>query len=502
MSETRTDIPDLAGDLLSGLRAAVEPDRLLMATVSAMIRGVGYRYALDAAPRRRGVGEPLRLLLAGYNGTRNTGADVRVNEMIRQFRHVLGEDTLELSVMTQDFDRTAGYFPGVRQVLLPPVFPPFLLRECPRHDGVVACEGSMFKSKFADALTTMMAGSLGFANAENKLSIGYGGEAGAMSSAMRSFVREHCRDSVIFCRNAPSQAVLEDLGLRTHSGADTAWTFEPAQREVAHGLLREAGWDGRRRIVVGCAIDPFCWPVRPNLKRAAGEWLREDGGADPDHFRAIYFHERTADAADSLERYLTAFADGMRLAADRLDAFPVMVGMEALDRRACEAVSERLGGIPCLVSDTPAHDMGALVAVLRCADLLLTSRFHAMVCAMPAGVPGVGITMDERIANLMVERGHEDFLLRVDDPELGGRLADTVERAVGDLDRLSRECLAGCLPHLKRMGEMGLAFRETVLAHHPDLEVPVLPAVSPEDRWLQGLPPLPADVLELMNDVA
>jgi len=32
----------------------------------------------------------------------------------------------------------------------------------------------MFKSKFANALTTMMIGSLGFASSENKLSVGYG----------------------------------------------------------------------------------------------------------------------------------------------------------------------------------------------------------------------------------------------------------------------------------------------------------------------------------------
>ena len=33
-------------------------------------------------------GKPLRLLFAGYNGNRNTGADVRVQEMIRQVRKI------------------------------------------------------------------------------------------------------------------------------------------------------------------------------------------------------------------------------------------------------------------------------------------------------------------------------------------------------------------------------------------------------------------------------
>ena len=37
-------------------------------------------------------GEKLKLLFAGYNGTRNTGSDVRVEEMLRQFRHILGAE--------------------------------------------------------------------------------------------------------------------------------------------------------------------------------------------------------------------------------------------------------------------------------------------------------------------------------------------------------------------------------------------------------------------------
>ena len=46
-------------------------------------------------------GEKLKLLFAGYNGTRNTGSDVRVEEMLRQVRRVLGEENLALSVMSR-----------------------------------------------------------------------------------------------------------------------------------------------------------------------------------------------------------------------------------------------------------------------------------------------------------------------------------------------------------------------------------------------------------------
>ena len=74
-------------------------DFLLVAWVSALIeiRRVGWMFGLG---RRWEPGEKLRLLFAGYNGTRNTGSDVRVQEILRQVRHVLGAGNVDFSVMT------------------------------------------------------------------------------------------------------------------------------------------------------------------------------------------------------------------------------------------------------------------------------------------------------------------------------------------------------------------------------------------------------------------
>src|SRR6185503_15688221 len=87
-------------------------------------------------------GQRLKLLFAGYNGTRNTGSDVRVEEMLRQIRRVLGPENVHLSVMTQNFEYSRGYFGDATQVKLPDIFPPFLYSEVKNHHGVVACEGS------------------------------------------------------------------------------------------------------------------------------------------------------------------------------------------------------------------------------------------------------------------------------------------------------------------------------------------------------------------------
>src|SRR5215467_13712565 len=212
-------------------------DFVLEAWVSANIERAKARWMLGANKPWE-PGAKLKLLFAGYNGTRNMGSDVRVEEMLRQLRHILGADRVAFSVMSQNFKFSQGYFSDTAQVHLPDIFPPFLYDEVPKHHGVVACEGSMLKSKFANALTTMMIGSLAIASAQNKLSVGYGAEAGYMDPTLARMCQRYCSDSFVITRNEESQAVLGKLGVSTELGTDTAWTFEPRSLEYGRKALR------------------------------------------------------------------------------------------------------------------------------------------------------------------------------------------------------------------------------------------------------------------------
>jgi polysaccharide pyruvyl transferase WcaK-like protein len=441
-----------------------DPDRALQAATSAFIEAAGVKYALDIRQQRYRPGEPLKLLLAGYMGTRNTGSDLRVEELIRQLRTILGDDNIELSCLTMDPALSAGYFRTVRQVKLAQLFPPFLAEECPKHHGVVAVEGSMFKSKFANALTTMMTGALGMAAVEGKLSVGYGGEAGDMDESLQHFVRKHCGESLIICRNEPSRKVLEALGVRTKSGTDTAWTFEPRAAEFGEARLREVGWDGRRPLLIVCPVNPFCWPASPDLVRSAALGLFGEFRAE--HYRSIYFHSWSEQAEQRFEAYLDALARGVREFAAETDAFVVCVGMEALDRQACELLAQRLPrGAPLFVSDQ--HDMYDLVSILRHATLLVSSRFHAMVSTLPTGVPAVGVSMDERIANLLHDTGHKELLLRVGDPELAPRLLDAMRSAYTRREQLQHDNRRFVPGQLRMLARMGMDFEDELMRVYP-----------------------------------
>jgi polysaccharide pyruvyl transferase WcaK-like protein len=459
-----------------------------------MIEAAAVRHALDWGGVRWRPGEPLKLLLAGYSGTRNTGADVRVEEMIRQIRTVLGDDNVELSILTIDPALSAGYFRTVRQVLLPNVFPKFLLDECPKHHGVIACEGSMFKSKFATALSTMMAGALGLAAAENKISIGYGAEAGEMIPDLRAFVRKHCKHSLIVCRNEPSRKLLEGMGIRTRGGTDTAWTFEPAPLERGRKRLMASGWDGLQKLLVVCPINPFWWPIKPDLVKSAARLL--GGQFQGEHYRSIYFHEWREDAAERYEAYLDALAQAANVYAQERGAFVAVVGSEMLDRSACEAFARRLAvPAPVLVSDE--LDMYELVSVLRNASLMVSSRYHAIVTSMPGGVPSIGVTMDERIRNLMHDRGHADLLLRVDEDGLADKLVTALRRMDRDAERVRREVLAFVPRQIRTMGQMGMDLEDEVRRFHPEF-----PSRNVPRTFEHYIPPLSPELQRLMGEYA
>jgi polysaccharide pyruvyl transferase WcaK-like protein len=463
-------------------------DFMLEAWVSSIIEGKKIQWMMGKREPWQ-PGEKLKLLFAGYNGTRNTGSDVRVEEMLRQIRRILGPENVDLSMMTFNFDRSRGYFEGTSQVRLPDIFPPFLANEVPRHHGVVACEGSMFKSKFANALATMMIGSLGIAAAENKLSIGYGAEAGQMDPLVAKMCGRYCKNSLVITRNNESRKILRELGVPTELGTDTAWTFEPLGAEYGQKALRDVGWDGKTPVLVVCPINPFEWPVKASVAKAALHGLT--GAYKASHYRGPYFHNAGPAADRAYEHYLTSIANAVAAFRQRRNVFVILAATERMDARACRRISDKLGGVPVLTSDD--YNMYQLVSILRACRMMVSSRYHGIVTSMPALVASAGITMDERIRNLMNEREHQDLLMNVDDPDLEARTLAALDILGREGERIADGIARTVVRNLKLMARMGVYFEEEVQRRYPEF-----PTRRGEWSWEDYLPPMNAGLRELV----
>ena len=463
-------------------------DFILEAWVSGNIERAKARWMLGGNRPWR-PGEKLKLLFAGYNGTRNMGSDVRVEEMLLQIRHILGADRVEFSVMSQNLEFSKGYFEGTRQVHLPDIFPPFLSDEVPRHHGVVACEGSMFKSKFANALTTMMIGSLGIAAAENKLSVGYGAEAGHMDPIVAKMCARYCKNSLVITRNEESRAILSELGVPTQLGTDTAWTFEPKPAEYGQSILRQVGWDGKTPVLVVCPINPFEWPVRASVAKYALHSLT--GAYKDSHYRTVYFHNSGPAADRAYQHYLQSIANAVLQFREQRKVFVILAATERLDARPANRISQLLGGVPVLTSEQ--YNMYELVSILRSCHMMASSRYHGIVTSMPALVPSAGITMDERIRNLMREREHPELLMTVDDPDLEAKLLAALQVLAAEGERVSDGIARTVVKNLKVMAQMGVFFEEEVQRRYPEF-----PTRTGEWSWEDYLPPMSGSLRQLL----
>ena len=251
----------------------------------------------------------------------------------------------------------------------------------------------------------------------------------------------------------------------TELGTDTAWTFEPRPPEYGRKALAEVGWDGKMPVLVVCPINPFWWPVKPSLAKYAA--------AQPD--RRLQGQSLSAPcifitpAPPSIARsthYLTSIANAVDRVPQRRNVFVDSGGDRALDARACRRISEKLGGVPVFTSDQ--YNMYELVSILRACHMMASSRYHGIVTSMPALVPSAGITMDERIRNLMRERGHQDLLMNVDDPDLEPKLLAALETLATEGERIADGIARTVVKNLKVMARMGVFFEEEVQRRYPE----------------------------------
>ncbi|MGC1499683.1 MAG: hypothetical protein WA800_06760, partial [Terriglobales bacterium] len=192
------------------------------------------------------------------------------------------------------------------------------------------------------------------------------------------------------------------------------------------------------------------------------------------------------------EFYLSSIAKAVAAFRQKRNVFVIMAATEMLDARPCKRISEKLGGVPVLTSAD--YNMYQLVSILRACRMMVSSRYHGIVTSMPALVPSAGITMDERIRNLMNERGHTELLMHVDDPDLEARTLAALEILDRDGERIADGIGRTVVRNLKLMARMGVYFEEEVQRRYPEF-----PTRRGEWSWEDYLPPMSEGLLGLVQ---
>jgi hypothetical protein len=116
---------------------------------------------------------------------------------------------------------------------------------------------------------------------------------------------------------------------------------------------------------------------------------------------------------------------------------------------------------------------------------------------MPGLLVSGGITIDERIRNVMASRGHDHLYFEADDPDIEERTL----KLLRDMDKEAegiREDIARTIPgQVKLMGQMGIDFADEVMRVYPNFPKRDLPRT-----WQAHLPSLPQALIPIMERYA
>lgn len=395
------------------------------------------RQAARSTHRRYRRGAPLRILIIGYSGKGNTGAEVRIAEIVKHLRSVDFGVALEIGVLTLDASETRRYVPGdVELVPLSSNFLKSLLAACSDYHVGLMAEGSCLTSVTSNTAALFFICAAGIMRAQGKPCIAVGVDGGQMEPWVERKARRYCAGTVFFARSEESFQAFGRLGFKSLRGTDTAWTIEPrgpewAQQEIA----RQGGRPGAPLIGVS-AMNPFIRPIRPSLAKYLKAHLTGDWRQRYDKW---YFYTYTPERERLYDRYLSALSQALKRLCELSGGEVALIEMEPMDRSHLDDLHRRLNGLHTVRFSARDYNGAEMASILRRLDFLITSRYHAHVLAMAGGVPCVAVSKDLRLSNIFSESGQDEYCLSTHDPDLIGRLPLVVEKAWRERSSLA-EC--------------------------------------------------------------
>jgi polysaccharide pyruvyl transferase WcaK-like protein len=376
--------------------------------------------------------DPLKVLMLGYNGANNTGAEALLQADIEDVRAVFGaRATMTVPTLNErNLRRYLSESDDLRIVRIPTLYFGALRRLVRESDVVMLVEGSTYMDTWGSPLLWAFLWATRCAAELGKESLAYAVDAGRLSRKNERRVKSIAsRTGQIVARTRAAADRLEAIGVEAPIGwtADNAFTFETRRED--EGWVERA-WPASQDGLVGiAAVNYACWPVVPRPfgpARSCYKWP--------------YYFSRSADRC----RVFDQLASGYARLADRVFAQTgsavALICMEELDEALAKAIQGRMVRPDAAkIFSARDYDASRMTVLLRSLSLLVTSRFHAAVLSLAARVPQIAVGHDLRLRTLYDDMGlADDWFLDPRAPEgdgieLNGRLFDELEARAGRL---------------------------------------------------------------------
>ncbi len=304
---------------------------------------------------------------------------------------------------------------------------------------------------------------------QKKFSLAYGVDADEspwpLDHIYSRIINDHT--STIITRT-PYNGVLKRLGLNVRTGTDTAWTFTPLPPFFGKTALSKNGWDQKKKILAIC----------PNHR-----YTIQKNGIRTKKNITIYD-----------KNIVKSFANAIKAFNQYNPVFPIVISMSRQDILFSRILADSLGGVPHFASGD--YDMFQLISILRCADFIISSRYHAIVLSMPAGIPSgwIGPTEDPRLKEIFEDHGHSELVAYTRNSQFEQELLSLLQKLRFESEQISTDIQKSVVKHFHRMSDMGKELKEVVLDCYPEFEI-----LDDKKSWYDFLPPLDSNLMNLLE---
>jgi len=365
-----------------------------------------------------------RVLLFGYNGANNTGAEALLLSDIEDVRAVLGPEA-HITVPTLNETNLRRYLqegPYLDIAPIPSLFFAAIHRLVKENDMLFLVEGSTYMDTWTSALLWAFLWATRCAHAAGKPCLTYAVDAGEVKSPLnrRLVCSEASKTDLIIVRAQAAAERLRSFGVRApiEVTADNAFTFRP--EDADEGWVQRA-WPvaAAGGGIVGLAVvDPYLWPV-----------LMRPWGRREDCYKWPYYYTRSPErsrATEALAGSYAALADSLVVQHGKAVA---LICMEQLDEPLARQVQRRMAHADrARIFSAREYNASQMTVLLRSLDVLVTARYHACVLSLAAQIPQLAVGHDLRLKTIYAELGLRDrYFFDPRDPNLVHLLKERVE---------------------------------------------------------------------------
>jgi len=394
------------------------------------------------------VKKKLRVLLMGYNGENNTGAESRLVTIARDVREVFQDQELKLEAVVLTAANARRYLkdPDVKMVEIgkPSQLWKVLQLTFAPYDLFILVEGSTFTDHFSPFLLYMFLLGAWIHSFKPGKSVAYAVDALEMSEFSKKLTRyAGNKIDLIITRNEDARDRLQALGITRDIivTTDTAFQYQPPPREQTDRLLERLQLDPGKPLVGLAFKEFFWWPISPKLWGPPEDLYR---------FWPLYHTWGPGDKEKSaaMKGVWSSYADWL---VEKYDANILWIAMERMDhppsRDAYQLMrhNDRARLIP-----SNNYDLDDITGLLSRLKLLISARYHACVLSMVSAIPMLAVSHDTRIESLYKEFDHMKFYIDYQSPDLLSLMKQRAEELIQTEDRVRGKIRDAYALHLAR----------------------------------------------------